>query len=148
MGANGKVALPRIGDLGMRDQFRDGDRVIILAPANLTADQQRSLIRAVVKASGVELRVLIVDCSNVTVTHYDGDRPRHLAGPEDIEPLARHPGACNISLKRVELADGHKLIVQHRRSLTNAEHNQILRDLHEWAGPGIDVCLFVLSPTD
>lgn len=121
------TAIPKISDFQSEHKYNAGDRLIVRVPCPITKQQQSNICQSINTWAGVDLRILVVDASRITMEWKSGLYPVAYPLVQLMERKAAFMGVCDVKCGKVDLADGDRLIVH------NAWDDE-LDDVKRWVG--------------
>ena len=133
---------PLLSDLpATKIKYQAGDRVLVRVSCSLTEDQYKKIERAVRKHMGADVRILIVDCSCMSILWYQGilRSISSLVSKEDIELKSIDMGVANLGCSVVELKPGDRLQAHVPRLVSDQHRQSLVKWIQRWAGQDVEV---------
>lgn len=134
------MVIKKLSDLPSKTKYEAGDRLIAHVSVNLLDQQINNIVRAIQKWAGSEVRVLVVNCSEIKIVQGRNGKPiSEIAGLSHIQNQTDFPGIANISTSKVDIRDDDTLVVFVPRIQSDLHEKRIKKWIQEWSGKNTEI---------
>lgn len=115
--------------------------MLVRVSCELSLDQYSKITRAVKKWAGEDIRVLVVNCTQVKMLwmQKESEETKVLVSPKDAEHQAIEIGVANLSTSVIDFKSGDSLLCIVPRISSEMQRKKIHDWVHNWTGHEIEV---------